>query len=169
MVSFNCDACLDVVKKPKLDQHSWKCGASFTCIDCSTTFHKPAEWKGHTTCISEAEKYQKSLYKGPKGKQQSGQDGRKQNQNQKAAGKYNGCQHAQRPRHHATGANETPLGTPARMSPVSPPSLSPAPEPAAPTPSLPEKNSEDVAPQEIAKEGKKEKKKKDKKRKSRCG
>ncbi|KAH8922252.1 hypothetical protein BT69DRAFT_1220492, partial [Atractiella rhizophila] len=58
-----CDACQDTVKKPKLDQHSYKCGASFTCIDCSKTFHHQGEWKSHTSCISEEQKYQKSLYK----------------------------------------------------------------------------------------------------------
>jgi len=59
-------ACGDVVKKPKLDQHRGRCGSGFDCIDCSTTFNTPADYKGHTQCISEAEKYQKSLYKGPK-------------------------------------------------------------------------------------------------------
>ncbi|KZV66675.1 hypothetical protein PENSPDRAFT_585001, partial [Peniophora sp. CONT] len=58
--------CSDVVKKPKLDQHRNRCGASFTCIDCSTTFPGPAQYRAHTSCISEAEKYQKALYKGPK-------------------------------------------------------------------------------------------------------
>ncbi|KAF8987984.1 hypothetical protein BDQ17DRAFT_1193415, partial [Cyathus striatus] len=59
-------ACGDVVKKPKLDTHHARCHTGFDCIDCSTTFNTPAEYKGHTSCISEAEKYQKSLYKGPK-------------------------------------------------------------------------------------------------------
>lgn len=36
-----------------------------TCLDCSTTFNDPASWKPHTSCISEAQKYQKSLYKPP--------------------------------------------------------------------------------------------------------
>ncbi|KAF9526932.1 hypothetical protein CPB83DRAFT_446796 [Crepidotus variabilis] len=58
--------CGDVVKKPKLDQHRGRCHAGFDCIDCSTTFNTPAEYKSHTSCISEAEKYQKNLYKGPK-------------------------------------------------------------------------------------------------------
>ncbi|TEB28480.1 hypothetical protein FA13DRAFT_1633181, partial [Coprinellus micaceus] len=58
--------CGDVVKKPKLDQHSWKCHSGFDCIDCSKSFNSSAEWKGHTSCISEAEKYQGALYKGPK-------------------------------------------------------------------------------------------------------
>jgi hypothetical protein len=56
--------CGDVVKKPKLDQHRTRCHGGFDCIDCSTTFNSPAEYKGHTSCISEAEKYQKGLYKG---------------------------------------------------------------------------------------------------------
>ncbi|KAI4526877.1 hypothetical protein K525DRAFT_188061, partial [Schizophyllum commune Loenen D] len=68
--------CGDVVKKPKLDQHSSRCGGGFDCIDCSTSFHTPAQWKPHTSCITEAEKYQKGLYKGPKvrcaGSMQSG-------------------------------------------------------------------------------------------------
>jgi hypothetical protein len=37
-----------------------RCRASVTCLDCSTTFNGPASWKPHTTCISEAQKYQKS-------------------------------------------------------------------------------------------------------------
>ncbi|KJA17538.1 hypothetical protein HYPSUDRAFT_1014314 [Hypholoma sublateritium FD-334 SS-4] len=66
MVSFQCHACGDVVKKPKLDQHRMRCHSGYDCIDCSTTFNTPADYKGHTSCISEAEKYQKGLYKGPK-------------------------------------------------------------------------------------------------------
>ena len=58
--------CTDVVKKPKLDQHANRCRASFTCVDCSKTFRNQREWKGHTSCITEAEKYQKGLYKGKK-------------------------------------------------------------------------------------------------------
>ena len=54
------------MKKPKLDQHSARCHGGFDCIDCSKTFNSAGEWKGHTSCVSEAEKYQKSLYKGPK-------------------------------------------------------------------------------------------------------
>ncbi|KAF9444001.1 hypothetical protein P691DRAFT_839249 [Macrolepiota fuliginosa MF-IS2] len=66
MVSFQCHNCGDVVKKPKLDQHHSRCHGGFDCIDCSTTFNTPAEYKSHTSCISEAEKYQKSVYKGPR-------------------------------------------------------------------------------------------------------
>jgi cell growth-regulating nucleolar protein len=63
---YSSTDCGDVVKKPKLDQHRTQCHGGFDCIDCSTTFNSPAEYKGHTSCISEAEKYQKGLYKGPK-------------------------------------------------------------------------------------------------------
>ncbi|CAO1626389.1 unnamed protein product [Sympodiomycopsis kandeliae] len=71
MVSFNCDACNDVVKKPKLDQHhNQRCGSSFTCLDCSLTFYTPNEWKPHNTCISEAQKYERSVYRGEKGNKQ---------------------------------------------------------------------------------------------------
>lgn len=66
MVSFSCEVCNDTVIKKKLDQHRQRCyGAYFTCIDCSTTF-SGTDYKNHTQCISEAEKYEKALYKGKK-------------------------------------------------------------------------------------------------------
>ncbi|KAN0132085.1 hypothetical protein V8E53_010122 [Lactarius tabidus] len=127
MVSFQCDACTDVVKKPKLDRHYGQCHASFTCIDCSATFSGPPQWKGHTTCITEAEKYQKSLYKGAK----KGQDPRPSNGNHrntqvsKIPGKYHQSQNNQQSwsrrqyaPNYVSGANSTPLGSPPRMSPV---------------------------------------------------
>lgn len=66
MVSFSCEVCNDTVIKKKLDQHTQRCrGAYFTCIDCSTTFGG-TDYRTHTLCISEAEKYEKALYKGKK-------------------------------------------------------------------------------------------------------
>ncbi|KAJ3161196.1 hypothetical protein HDU86_007818 [Geranomyces michiganensis] len=66
MVSFVCEACQETLKKPKLDQHTYRCQyAQFSCIDCSTTF-QGTDYRAHTSCISEAEKYQGALYKGPK-------------------------------------------------------------------------------------------------------
>ncbi|KAG9105881.1 Golgi transport complex subunit 3, partial [Ceratobasidium sp. 392] len=62
--SPGCDGCQDVVKKPKLDSHGVRCHASFTCIDCSKTFAGPAQWKSHTSCMSEEQKYHKSVYQG---------------------------------------------------------------------------------------------------------
>lgn len=78
MVSFSCEVCNDTVIKKKLQQHQRSChGAYFTCIDCSTTFYGN-DHQQHTSCISEAEKYEKGLYKGKKGNAQQ----KKQNQNQ---------------------------------------------------------------------------------------
>lgn len=63
--AFNPSAgCGDVVTKPKLDKHRGMCNKSFDCIDCSKRFETPADYKGHTSCISEAEKYQKTVYNG---------------------------------------------------------------------------------------------------------
>lgn len=59
--------CQDTVKKPKLDQHRGRCrGAYFTCLDCNKTFDG-AEYRSHTSCVSEAERYQRSVYKPPPG------------------------------------------------------------------------------------------------------
>jgi len=59
--------------KKKADQHTQRCyGAYFTCIDCSKTFNGN-EYRQHTQCITEDEKYQKKLYKGPKKQQQNQQ------------------------------------------------------------------------------------------------
>ncbi|KAJ3308978.1 hypothetical protein HDV04_000583 [Boothiomyces sp. JEL0838] len=65
MVSFVCDYCQETIKKPKLDQHYNRCGSTFSCIDCSTSF-QGQDYKKHNSCISEAEKYQGALYKGKK-------------------------------------------------------------------------------------------------------
>jgi len=67
-IYFLVAGCNDVIKKPKLDNHHQRCGASVSCVDCSVRFSGPKEWKSHTSCMTEAEKYQKSLYKGPKSK-----------------------------------------------------------------------------------------------------
>ncbi|TPX56951.1 hypothetical protein PhCBS80983_g04165 [Powellomyces hirtus] len=66
MVSFVCESCQETLKKAKLDQHTYRCHyAQFSCIDCSVTF-QGTDYRAHTSCISEAEKYQGALYKGPK-------------------------------------------------------------------------------------------------------
>lgn len=49
------------------------CGSrSVSCIDCSKTFYDD-EYAAHTSCISEAAKYEKSLYRGPRVKQNTAQ------------------------------------------------------------------------------------------------
>ncbi|TVY26074.1 UPF0743 protein [Lachnellula hyalina] len=63
MVSFSCESCGDVLTKKKLDPHRNQCrGASFTCLDCMVHF-QGNEYRAHTSCISEAQKYQGALYR----------------------------------------------------------------------------------------------------------
>ncbi|KAJ3409545.1 hypothetical protein HDU80_000039 [Chytriomyces hyalinus] len=63
MVSFVCEACQETLKKQKLDQHTQRCwNAQFTCVDCSKTF-QGTEYRAHTSCMTETEKYHKSVYK----------------------------------------------------------------------------------------------------------
>ncbi|KAI5866980.1 hypothetical protein GGS23DRAFT_552990 [Durotheca rogersii] len=62
MVSFSCEICDDVLTKKKLDPHRNRCrGATFTCIDCMVHF-PGTEYRAHTSCITEEQKYQGSLY-----------------------------------------------------------------------------------------------------------
>jgi cell growth-regulating nucleolar protein len=138
-------ACGDVVKKPKLDQHRMKCHSGFDCLDCQTTFNTASEYKGHTSCITEAQKYEKGLFKGPKtpvrvphdsGEEscctyccnQYGQNNGDVPQRRGGFQSSRGFGHRGRsdvagrrnwgqPRYEATGANDTPLGTP-KMTPV---------------------------------------------------
>ncbi|KAI0512551.1 hypothetical protein F5B22DRAFT_307233 [Xylaria bambusicola] len=63
MVSFSCEECGDVLTKKKLDPHRNRCrGATFTCIDCMVHF-PGTEYRSHTSCITEDQKYQGALYK----------------------------------------------------------------------------------------------------------
>jgi len=63
MVSFSCEGCGDVLTKKKLDPHRNRCrGATFTCIDCMVYF-PGTEYRAHTSCMSEEQKYQGALYK----------------------------------------------------------------------------------------------------------
>ncbi|KAG5473806.1 hypothetical protein LSCM1_04436 [Leishmania martiniquensis] len=58
MVSFTCNYCQDVVKKPKVQSHASTCGCeAFTCVDCMHVFDLHTV-KGHTSCVTEEEKYQ---------------------------------------------------------------------------------------------------------------
>ncbi|EMC91281.1 hypothetical protein BAUCODRAFT_39444 [Baudoinia panamericana UAMH 10762] len=63
MVSFSCENCGDVLTKKKLDPHRNQCrGATYTCLDCMVHFYG-TDYRAHTSCISEAQKYQGSLYR----------------------------------------------------------------------------------------------------------
>ncbi|KAL2198972.1 hypothetical protein P885DRAFT_75384 [Corynascus similis CBS 632.67] len=80
MVSFSCEACGDVLTKKKLDPHRNRCrGATFTCIDCMVYF-PGTEYRSHTSCMTEAQKYQGALYRDKKTKGQTAQ-ATPQNQN----------------------------------------------------------------------------------------
>lgn len=72
MVYFECQKCNETVKKPKLAKHLQSCGSHFvSCIDCSKVFAWDA-FESHTSCISEAQKYQGNLYQA-KEKENKGQ------------------------------------------------------------------------------------------------
>lgn len=74
MVSFICNACGQTVRKTQVEKHYQNdcrnCNV-LSCIDCGKDFHGD-EYVGHTSCISEAEKYQGKLYK-PKDKSNKGE------------------------------------------------------------------------------------------------
>ena len=54
-----CDSCQETLKKNQLDNHTSRCRyAAFSCIDCYKTF-KGLDYRTHTTCITEVEKYHK--------------------------------------------------------------------------------------------------------------
>jgi len=62
MVVFECARCNETVKKPKLAKHLQSCRSEYvSCIDCSVRFRWD-EWESHTSCVSEAQKYQGNLY-----------------------------------------------------------------------------------------------------------
>jgi cell growth-regulating nucleolar protein len=74
MVFFVCEGCNESLKKNQVDKHASKCRscAAVTCVDCQVTFWGN-DYAQHTTCVSEAQKYEGSLYKA-KPKKQSPQD-----------------------------------------------------------------------------------------------
>jgi cell growth-regulating nucleolar protein len=74
MVFFVCEGCNETLKKNKVDQHAARCHNCWavSCVDCSVVF-KGNDYATHTSCISEAQKYQGALYKG-KAKKQSPQE-----------------------------------------------------------------------------------------------
>mmetsp|Transcript_116910 Transcript_116910/g.342359 ORF Transcript_116910/g.342359 Transcript_116910/m.342359 type:complete len:246 (+) Transcript_116910:95-832(+) len=62
MVYFECQKCNETIKKPKLAKHLQFCNSGYvSCIDCSKVFAWN-EWESHTSCVSEAQKYQGNLY-----------------------------------------------------------------------------------------------------------
>ena len=64
MVFFVCEGCNESLKKNQVDKHAAKCRSchAVTCVDCSVTFYGN-DYAAHMVCVSEAEKYEKSLFK----------------------------------------------------------------------------------------------------------
>lgn len=59
MPTFTCELCQEVVKGSAIDRHCVGSCANawyFTCIDCHKRF-EGYDYKNHTSCITEAEKY----------------------------------------------------------------------------------------------------------------
>ena len=67
MVFFCCNGCGETFKKQKVEQHPFSCRSSVSCIDCNINF-QGNEYKKHTQCVSEAERYQGNLYDGKENK-----------------------------------------------------------------------------------------------------
>ncbi|RLN26767.1 hypothetical protein BBJ28_00021842 [Nothophytophthora sp. Chile5] len=73
MVFFVCEGCNETLKKNKVDAHAGRCRNCWavSCVDCSVVF-EGNDYATHTSCISEAEKYEGSLYQGDKAKPKNG-------------------------------------------------------------------------------------------------
>lgn len=132
MVSFQCEACGDVLTKKKLDPHRGRCrGASFTCIDCMVHF-QGNEYKSHTSCMTEAQKYEGALYK-EKPQKGNNKQNKKQTDNSKTLTNSNGnSANTKKPRNpyveDAPDADDLP------SKQIPPPAPSPPPTTAASAP-----------------------------------
>jgi len=75
MPVFVCEGCNETLKKAQVQKHALRCRQchAVTCVDCSHTFYGD-DFEAHTTCISEAEKYEGSLYKAKKSMKTNPQD-----------------------------------------------------------------------------------------------
>ena len=75
MVFFTCNACGQSIKKNRVEKH-WQAECPgcevLSCMDCGKDFYGD-EYATHTSCISEAEKYQGALFRGEKGGQSKGE------------------------------------------------------------------------------------------------
>ncbi|KAL1979917.1 hypothetical protein VTN96DRAFT_4983 [Rasamsonia emersonii] len=128
MVSFQCEACGDVLTKKKLDPHRGRCrGASFTCIDCMVHF-QGTDYRAHTSCMTEEQKYMGALYKEKQSKQQ-----KKAANNSNAAKAKNDDQNSKnnKPRHpyveDAPDADDPKSKQPPPPAPSPPPAATAAP------------------------------------------
>mmetsp|Transcript_19531 Transcript_19531/g.41030 ORF Transcript_19531/g.41030 Transcript_19531/m.41030 type:complete len:291 (+) Transcript_19531:176-1048(+) len=79
MVFFCCDGCGETLKKNQVDGHAAKCRDCYavSCVDCSVSFPGD-DYRTHTSCISEAERYEKTVYRGVRKLDQHGNQTRPQ-------------------------------------------------------------------------------------------
>jgi len=84
MLFFCCDGCGETFKKAKVDAHAAKCRECYavSCVDCSQSFPGD-DYRTHTSCISEAERYEKTIYRGNRKLDESGTGHRDQQQKAK--------------------------------------------------------------------------------------
>ena len=63
MPVFVCEACNETLKRAKVEAHVQKCRGAWimSCMDCNKKFEGDDYWN-HTTCVTEAERYQGHLY-----------------------------------------------------------------------------------------------------------
>ena len=61
MVVFICEACNETLKRNKVASHWCRNFWYLSCMDCNKRFEGD-EYLSHTTCVSEAERYQGALY-----------------------------------------------------------------------------------------------------------
>ncbi|KAI2494946.1 hypothetical protein MHU86_19591 [Fragilaria crotonensis] len=82
MVVFSCDGCGEVLKKQQVDAHAARCRscASVSCADCAVHFFGD-DYRTHTTCMTEAERYEKSVYRGPSASSTATNSQKKQKRN----------------------------------------------------------------------------------------
>lgn len=64
MVYFACERCNESLKKGRVESHARTCRTwSVTCLDCNQQFTIET-YKGHNTCVTEAQRYEGKLYTG---------------------------------------------------------------------------------------------------------
>ena len=63
MPVFVCEACNETLKRAKVEAHARSCRGCWilACMDCNKKFEGDDYWN-HTTCVTEAERYQGHLY-----------------------------------------------------------------------------------------------------------
>ncbi|KAJ1632328.1 hypothetical protein T492DRAFT_989610 [Pavlovales sp. CCMP2436] len=69
MVFFVCEVCNESLKKNKVETHSYSCKNCWVliCVDCNKSFNGDT-YAAHTSCMTEAQRYEGKLYDGKSNK-----------------------------------------------------------------------------------------------------